>query len=326
MSSAVGASFIEVHEQALSEVDDAYHTFLLLYKARNNCVYGFCEGKDDPIFYQSLIESKLPNRWTVKLIPAGSKNKVIRAYHAFNWKRFDEERICFFIDRDLDDYLGPPRPLKSNVYITDGYSIENSVYECQMLLNVLSEIYQISLLSSVEEDIIAKIIKSNLDVFAAAMTPIMAQILLWRRSGVQANLNNLNLDHLFKFVDARVASDSREVLLQTAARHIGSALSPEGDIADAEQEISGCSDLCMLIRGKYIAWFMLRQCEALWKEIGSIIKRFTSRPKKRIEFGHKNAHVVFAPRARMPVSLCRFLDSNYIRYIRSREGPHIAPE
>ena len=129
MSSGVATSFIEVHEQALAEVDEAYHTFLLLYSASNKCVYGFCEGKDDPTFYQSLIESKLPNHWKVKIIPAGGKKKVIQAYHAFNWVRLNKEEICFYIDRDLDDYLGQRQQPENNVYITDDYSIENSIYD-----------------------------------------------------------------------------------------------------------------------------------------------------------------------------------------------------
>ncbi|MBW4531215.1 MAG: DUF4435 domain-containing protein [Aphanothece saxicola GSE-SYN-MK-01-06B] len=324
MSGGVDTSFIQVHEQALADVDEVYHAFLLLYRASDKCVYGICEGKDDPTFYQSLIEGKLPGHWQVKIIPAGGKKKVIQAYHAFNWHRFSKNQICFFIDRDLDDYLGRRQQQPGdNVYITDGYSIENSIYDCKMLLNVLSDIYQITLLSAAEEEVIVTLIAGNLEAFSTSMIPLMAQILLWRRAGILANLNNLKLEKIFKFTATSIVSSSRDLLLSTAAKHIGSPLNTEAEIASAEQEIAGCVNLPMLIRGKYITWFMVRQCEALWKDITAIIQRFTCKPKKRIEFSEKIANVIFAPRARIPASLCGFLDATYIEYINSRESSRL---
>ena len=325
MNSRSDPSFLAVHEEALTEVDEAYHSFLLLYRSCSKCVYGFCEGKDDPTFYQTLIIIRLPNDWTVKVIPAGGKKKVFRAYHSFDWNRFSKEEICFFVDRDLDDYLGQPAQHEANIYTTDGYSIENSIYDCRLLLDVLSDIYQITLLSSIEEEEIFNVILSNLEVFATAMIPLMAQILLWRRSGARANLSNLNLDNLFKFRDNEIIPNPRDALLSTASKQIGTALNTPEELMAAEKEIANCSDLRMLIRGKFIAWFMVKQCEGLWVNITVILKRFTSKPKKRVEFGHKNANVIFAPRARIPESLCGFLDSTYCRFIRSREGSRPVP-
>ncbi len=70
-------SMLEVHNQALQEVDEAYHEFLLIYRKDAQCVYGFVEGKDDPVFYRHLIEGQLPEEWSVKLIPVGNKQKVL---------------------------------------------------------------------------------------------------------------------------------------------------------------------------------------------------------------------------------------------------------
>src|SRR4028119_693686 len=102
---------LEVHSEALENTDVAYHIFLSRYKKDAQCVYGFVEGKDDPSFYECLIEPQLPEKWSIKLIPSGNKNKVLKSFHSFNWINFPKNRICFFIDRDLQDFLNLPQPL-----------------------------------------------------------------------------------------------------------------------------------------------------------------------------------------------------------------------
>lgn len=313
-------SFLDIHQQALSEVDEAYHKFLLFYRASSKYVYGFCEGKDDPHFYHPLILGKLPGDWSVKVIPTGGKKKVIQAYNSFDWDRFSNERICFFVDRDLDDYLDGQPLQEANVYITDGYSIENSIFDSKILVNVLSAIYQINLLSPAEEDKILEIAKRNLEAFKIAMIPIMAQILIWKRSGVSANYKNIKLDDLFIFRNHVISPKTRDSLLLAASRQSGKELSSPEEIINAEEEISRCEDVSMVIRGKYIAWFIVKQCENLWANIAGILEHFDSSPKKCIEFGQKNANVIYAPRARIPDSLSTFLDSTYCKYILGRLG------
>jgi hypothetical protein len=319
VNSIPNQSYLDIHQQALSEVDEAYHNFLLLYSPSSKCVYGFCEGKDDPTFYHTLVLGKIPSDWYVKIIPAGGKDKVLNTFRAFDWNRFCKERICFFVDRDLDNYLGKQPLTEENIYTTDGYSIENSIFDSQLLLNVLSDVYQVTLLSSTEEDKILTLISENLKTFTSAMIPIMAQILLWKRSNVRPNLKNFSLDGLFEFQNRSLIPNSRNTLLLSASRHSGVQLSSEDELISAEKEIIGCPDLAMAIRGKYIAWFMVKQCEDLWANVTEILVRFVSKPKKRVEFGHKNANVIYAPRARIPDSLSCFLGSTYRSFINSQK-------
>jgi hypothetical protein len=58
-------SMLEVHNQALEDVDEAYHEFLFSYQKNARWVYGFVEGKDDPVFYRHLIQSQLPEEWSI---------------------------------------------------------------------------------------------------------------------------------------------------------------------------------------------------------------------------------------------------------------------
>lgn len=308
-------SMLEVHSQALEDVDEAYHEFLLIYQKHAQCVYGFVEGKDDPAFYRHLIEAQLPEGWTIKLIPSGNKQKVLRSFQSFTWTEHSKKRICFFIDRDLQDFIGTPQQLEANFYITDGYSIENSILQDQLLIGVLSDIYQITQLRVEEEELIKQIIRKNESQFFEAIMPLMGQILLWRRLGCKANLNNLKLDNIFSFSQAIFVSIDRRSLLEIAARQIGCNLCDDSDIIVAENEIRSHISSRNLIRGKYVFWFFVEQCEAIWEAIPSLLSRFPGKPKKRIEYSWRNAMVIFAPRVRAPESLRDFVERNYLSFI-----------
>lgn len=312
----INPSMLEVHSQALKDVDEAYHEFLLSYRKDARWVYGFVEGKDDPLFYRHLIENQLPEGWSIKLIPAGNKQKVLRSFQSINWSNYCKQRVCFFIDRDLQDFIKPPQQIESNIYITDGYSIENSVLSDRILISMLDDVYQIALLSPEEEEVIKQIIRNNENTFFEAIMPLMGQILLWRRLDSKANLSNLKLDRIFSFSEANFEPNDRNVLLEVAARQIGCALCDDNEITVAEKEIRSHSSSWMMVRGKYVLWFFVKQCEAIWEAIPKLLPRFQSKPNKRIECGMKNAMVILGSRVRVPESLKEFVEQNYLSFIR----------
>lgn len=307
---------LEVLNEALNNVDQGYHEFLLRYKKDAQCVYGFVEGKDDPSFYGCLIEPQLPEKWSITLIVSGNKKNVLKTFQSFNWIDFPKERICFFIDRDLQDFLNPSQQLDTNIYITDGYSIENSILKAPILIKVLSEIYQITQLSPEEEDSIIQIIQENENIFFEAIMPLMGQILLWQRSQNKANLSNLNLKDIFSFSQAKLVPLERNILLQKAANQIGCNLCEDYQITEAENEIRSHNCSWTMVRGKYVFWFFIKQCEAIWKHCPSLLPRFLSKPSKRIEFGVNNAILLWGPRSRIPESLRKFIEQNYLSFIK----------
>jgi len=317
-------SMLEVHSQSLEEVDEAYHQFLLIYRKNSRCVYGFVEGKDDPVFYRQLIENQLPQGWSIKLIPSGSKQKVLQSFQSINWDNFAKKRVCFFIDRDLDDFLDLSQQPETNIYITDGYSIENSVLEYRVLSGVLSDVYQIRLLDPKEEELIEEIINKNMESFFEAIMPLMGQILLWRRLGVKANLSNLkNFNGIFSFSGANFESKTRDILLQKAAKQVGCQLCSDNEIRAAEMEIRDRPNWWMMVRGKYVLWFYVKPCEALWEVIPQLLPRFKEKPQKTIQYGLPNAMVIFGPRARSPESLKAFIETHYLSFIREVNNSQI---
>jgi hypothetical protein len=308
-------SMLEIHSQAIQNVDTAYHEFLLIYRKDELCVYGFVEGKDDPCFYRHLVEKELPEKWSIKLIQSGSRNKVLRSYQSFDWSNYNSKRICFFVDRDMHDFLNTQTDARSNIYVTDGYSIENSILGDKLLNSVLSDVYQINLLHPDDETKIKQIVRVNEDVFFEAILPLMGQIMLWRRSGSIANLNNLKLDSFFSFDEAICQVSEQIVLLAESAKQIGCERCDDADILAAVQEIRVHNRSRMMIRGKYALWFFLKQCEAIGESIHKLSPKIPSPPKKRIEYGMKNAIVIIGPRVHAPESLKDFIRHNYLLFI-----------
>jgi len=316
MMNCTRPSMLEIHSQALESIDEAYHQFLYIYRKDDLCVYGFVEGKDDPCFYRYLIEKELPEEWSIKLIPSGNRNKVLRSYMSFDWSNYSKTRVCFFVDRDLHEFLGTLENVTStNIYVTDGYSIENSILGERLLNGILSDVYQVSLINPDDEKRIKALVQENEDIFFEAILPLMGQIVLWRSSGLNANLSNLKLSSFFSFTTAKCHARESYELLREAANQIGCELDNDNDINTATTQFRNHPKSRMMVRGKYLLWFFIKQCEAIWESISDILPQFSDKPKKRTDCGIKNAMILLAPRASTPESLKEFIKNNYLSFI-----------
>jgi hypothetical protein len=197
-------TMLETHERAVETANAVYHEFLLYYKAREPIVYGFIEGKDDLSFYKGLVEGRLPENWTLKLIPAGNRNKVCQTYSDIDWSRFPKKRICFFIDKDLVEFLPDRTISETNVYMTDMYSIENHLTSFPTFIRVLEEILNVTGASEEELQTLQAAFQKSLSLFVDAMVPIMAQIILWRRGGKRPELDNIEVKAYFRFTRDKI--------------------------------------------------------------------------------------------------------------------------
>lgn len=315
-------TMLEIHSDALVSVSAAYHEFLLRYKASASIVYGIIEGKEDPMFYRGLIERQLPEGWDVELVPAGCKDNVLRAKDAFDWTRFSPTRICFFVDRDLSDFISEGTKPQENVYITDSYSIENNAVNLGVLKRLLTEVLSISDLNPTEWEVIEQRFSSALAAFQDSMVPIMAQIVLWRREGKRPCLNNIRPKDFFFFADGSIRLrnefESAHSRLQHAAMCVKLQPSQHTEISSAEAEFREGQGAERFVRGKYLLWFLVEFALEVHRSISVLIRRFKDSPKVRISIGPANAMVVLAPRVRCPGSLQEFIERTYGQYIRDR--------
>lgn len=148
---------LAIHSTVLASGNITYHEFLLAYKSSERIVYGIVEGRQDPCFYRGIIEGMLPERWDVNLIRAGNKAKVLQVFVDMDWSRFPEKRVCFFVDRDLSEFLGGEKHSGQNLYVTDKYSIDSEIVTANAFERTLQEIYGITDLTELEREGLSKL-------------------------------------------------------------------------------------------------------------------------------------------------------------------------
>lgn len=312
-------TMLEIHAAALRSVSTAYHEFLLRYNASADIVYGIVEGRDDPMFYRGLIERYLPIGWDVELVPAGCKDNVLRAIAAFDWTRFSPKRICFFVDRDLSDFVSAITVTAENLYVTDNYSIENDLVDFGVFKRFLAEVLNVGDLRPSESEAIEQRFTSALAVFRETMVAIMTQVIVWQRDGKRPCLNDIRPKDFFVFSDGyiNVRSDFPSALsvLQHTGKCVSLQLSEQAKLCIAETEFRQARGGERFVRGKYLLWFFVEFALQIHRSIPLFVTRLKAPPRPRVSIGPGNAMVLLAPRARCPMSLVRFLGSTYENYI-----------
>jgi hypothetical protein len=315
-------TMIDLHSEATRSPNIPYHEFLLRYKVSGSTVYGFVEGIDDPSFYRGLIEQHLPPNWSLQLIKAGNKTKTLELFSLVDWNRFPAERICFFVDRDLSDFLNCTQQEAKNIYITDGYSIENELHSYATFRRTLEEVLGLPAATPSDEEAIERYYCACTSTFEDGMAAIMAQIIVWRRAAAVANLNKIDLNELFEFssksMRLRPHCATPIARSQLAASQVGLPASTQDDLEHVITEFAEANRRRKLIRGKYVVWLLVNCLNSVHASAMEVCKELDKPPKARVALGEKNAVVIIGPRVRCPLSLKTFVARTFLRFIESQ--------
>lgn len=310
---------LDVHSEALDSGSGPYHEFLLGYKTSRPIVYGFVEGREDPSFYRGFIDGALPPGWVVQLIRSGNKKTVLDVLAGMPWDRFSRGRVCFFVDRDLSEYLEPNAVVSDSLYVTDNYSIENDVVTAHVFERVVEEVFNVTNLNDTERECIRNLFEGNMSCFCDALAPVMAQILVWRRVGARAFLDNIKPGAMFCFAGGQLGVlnhyQSTMSKIGYAASCVKLPVSSSDELTVAEAEFRSRAGVQRFVRGKYLLWFFVEAASALHAAISTFCPRHPRPPKVHLTLGTANAMAVAAPRAKIPQSLREFIARNYIEYI-----------
>lgn len=311
---------IQIHQAALASGNIPYHEFLLCYKSADQIVYGIVEGRQDPCFYRGFIENVLPDGWEVRLIKAGSKAKVQRVFVDIDWSRFAKKRICFFVDRDLSEFLGGEKHVGDNLYSTDMYSIDSEIVNARTFERTLEEVYGVTDMTPTERDVIRRHFDADLSLFCEGMCVVMAQVILWRRAGADVCLDNIQPKEFFAFNAGRIGLKpsyaATHARIQHAANAVKTPQSNSFEIGSVESEFRAKNGPSKFTRGKYLLWFFAQKLTEIHKVAPAFCAKHKAAPKALANIGVSNAMAVVAPRARCPNSLRQFIELNYLAYIR----------
>lgn len=243
---------VYLSEEAESSIA-ALHEFKILYSSDQKCFHFFFEGDDDILFYMPEAR-RLVGEISIYTYRCGGKKNVIETRNSLRSDGYDVSGCLFFIDRDYDDILNCQPIIDDFTYLTDSYSIENSVATIGSAKIIMDDIIHISRADPSYEQI-EMIIESAFQDFYRIMRPLTAWILASREAGYAPNLNNTKglkgivtlfgttprIDHkgfasFKKLVAADKPSPSVSSLIRWYRR-----LRPE--------------DFKLWVRGKYDLWF-----------------------------------------------------------------------
>lgn len=310
---------LQIHEEAMNHAEIALHNFLLVYKSGESTVYGLVEGKDDPHFYTNIVNLYLPEKWQAKLIPAGCRDNVIALLRIFDWNRYDKNRICFYVDRDLSIFLDQELDASVNLYVTDGYSIENDLYKKENFYRVMRELYDIEVQNDAQREKIDCLIDENFNLFKDAMSHVMAQIIFWQRNNLRAPLNSIEINKFFQINEGALSVKEEFIDVEKRLQFCSASVNLENIdfavIQEIENEFIQNNGKDKFIRGKYILWLFVETLLSICKNFNNIIPEYTGKSKEKISVGLKNALLFFGTRVRYPDSLRDFLQNNYASYI-----------
>ncbi len=311
-------NMLEVHADALAAINEAHHNFLSRYRKAAKQVYAFIEGREDPMFYRTLLEASIVPEWTVELFPCGGREKVFDIYEALDWSRYSKQRICFFVDRDLSHYLHDIDTVdKENLFVTAGYSVENDVINVGLLNRMISEVLNIHSLDNDETDTISTMFERELERFKSALVPLMAQILIWRKNNYRAQLNNIDLKNFFEIVGGVLESkyEDKHAFVEAVSNGIGAQSSSKEELDAAEAEFMEADCFTRFVRGKFLLWFLAKYSLHIHENAPDFCGKLKAPPKIHVQLGPNNVVVYAAPRSRATAELRTFIETNFSSYI-----------
>lgn len=284
----------------------AYTQFLNDYKKDQvEIVYGFVEAKEDLSLYSSCIYNELPSNAIIHLIPCSGKYKVRDTYNLIDWTKHSKHRICFFRDRDLSDYIEDGKDLCEceNCYITDGYSIENSLITKNLLRRLLREVlgYQFDSYE-VTNEIVEKFIQDKIE-FENQLKNVMSHIIYWKMNDIVSPLDTISVKGFVDISNSNIVYKTPEDKLNYiySKAKVDFSKCDITEIASIESSISTDDKFRNIIRGHFLSEFFMRYCNG--------IKKCQQELSPKLDINN-----IIAPRCEKIVSLSNFIKNTYLVY------------
>lgn len=201
-------SILEVLEESLHSDAPVYMEFLYRYDPKKKQVFAFYEGDEDSSYYHHIFRAVLDTDCEIEEIVAGCKNNVLKLQREFNWDVYNSKQIVFFVDRDLSHWLGETALYEKNIFVTDGYSVENYVANVQGFSAWLTHFEGFARAKKEEIDFMVSEFESNVQKFQDVMMPIMAQAIVAKRHDSSISLSDFKITRnntiLFSLQDTHI--------------------------------------------------------------------------------------------------------------------------
>lgn len=305
----------EVLNEAKNEVNDLGHIFKTKFKKNAKIIYLMVEGKNDITYYKNFFDFFVPDDWEIIAIPAscdnsfyGCKKKLINFYNKLDWRKFKKDQIVILTDRDLSDFIDEKIPKSKNIYITDGYSIENSIVNDRTFYRTLTELCSFNELEEISKNKLLQYFNMQLNKFCNEMINVMSWIVQWQKEDIKPKLQNIKIKNLFKIAVDKIEPIPADIIKSI---HEQCNLPYDSSISITKTKKLISQNPNKYIRGKYIFEFFKCYCESIIENYNDIPNVQLSRTSKAINLEFLDiAHI-----SKCPLSLKEFINNTITKYI-----------
>jgi hypothetical protein len=131
------------------------------------CVF---EGYEDLPYYETVF-NRVGNATAFSAIIAKGKDQVLALRAILQSNYYKDDKVRFFVDHDFDGLKG--HALSDDIYVTEGYSIENHLADAGILSSLLNSEFKCC---SDEDEQAVKVVNVLFDEFLAAFFEIMRPV------------------------------------------------------------------------------------------------------------------------------------------------------
>lgn len=307
-------------ENSLASDAPAYIEFLYRYDPKKQQIFAFYEGDEDASYYGNILRTQYGKNLEIEEIIAGCKHNVLKLLREFNWGIYRREQIGFFVDKDLFFWLGQDYPQENNLFVTDGYSVENYMVSKDMFHILLTQIMGFGRATKAELNLIENQFTVLLKQFQEKMMRIMAICILAKKKDEKISINSYSLYNALKFelctgeITFNLSYD--ELLKVKTMWQI-----------DDDQSIKELISLFKNrpqeyhIRGKWLIHFMISCGDFMRLHYHRFCPSLKVKAEKRLrpicEIQPTKAVAILGPRCHdIPPSLKQFMKNNYGEYLK----------
>lgn len=282
-----------------------FHLFRMKRARKPNDLYLFFEGEEDEDYYLPALERARTRECDIQPIWCDGKAGVLEVRALVYGEIGRGCNVLFFVDKDLEDILGEVGSGDQQTYVTDLYSIENTVCSEEFVRKFGSDFLKIERFGGDVNDMVREFRECRRR-FIEAIRPIAVAHVALKMASLSPNMNNVSLDKLLECDSngmwTRRSSNYVELLKQIGLH--GKPSLPS--LPTCWQKLRKLAP-DLYIRGKFEMWFLTHFLNGAWRKLVSGLPKTIKKSKKTFDILPSNFFTIFRARIDWPLSLVEFL-------------------
>ena len=302
--------FLATLKAAIQEPIVLKHNFLICYDSKANNLHVFFEGKTDESFYGTYLRKIKPESYSLKSYICGNKDGVYYYHKQLNHLYKEEQPLLFFVDKDIEDIIPFHREVHDNIHVTEFYSVENYLVNCNSIEQVWAEIFR-QCSGTAVADKISEVFSHSLSDFHKDFYKVMAWVLYHRRAQTRPNLDCIVTKKIFS-----IDNDLKYHSVFNERSDLYKHLDDRTDVSTPAEKFSEIENLEALLKGyepKYVVRghnemdFFLEFFKALKISVADASGKAI---QPVLDLTGSNVIDIMGPRTPPSSSLVRFLNSH----------------